>query len=147
MTENNKITAPKARITNCNLTAVLCHLNRGFTLIELLVVLAILALLLTIALPRYFHSIDASKETVLIKNLQITRDAINQYYDDTGAYPESLSDLIDKKYLRSLPIDPITQSNATWIIVVPDDQEQGKVYDIKSGAPGQTRFGQAFGSL
>jgi general secretion pathway protein G len=121
--------------------------KRGFTLIELLVVLAIIALLLTLAVPRYFQTIDTSKETVLINNLQATRSAIDKFYDDTGKYPDSLSDLVAKRYLRSLPMDPITESTTSWIIVAPDDHEKGNVFNIKSGAPGQTHLGLAFGGL
>jgi general secretion pathway protein G len=119
----------------------------GFTLIELLVVLAIIALLLTLAVPRYFQTIDASKETILAENLHATRDAIDKFYGDTGRYPESLAELVDKRYLRNLPVDPITQSTTTWVIVPPDDQFKGNVYDIKSSAPGSDRNGQTFGSL
>ena len=122
-------------------------LPRGFTLIELLVVLAIIALLLTLAVPRYFNSIDVSKEAVLIQNLDATRSAIDKFYQDTGKYPDSLSDLVNKRYLRSLPLDPITGSDATWIIVAPDNTEKGNVYNIKSGAQGQTHLGKAFSSL
>jgi general secretion pathway protein G len=119
----------------------------GFTLIELLVVLAIIALLLTLAVPRYFQTIDASKETILIKNLQTTRDAIDQFYGDTGKYPATLTELVDTKYLRSLPIDPITESTTTWILIAPDDQQKGNIYDLKSGATGETRLGQPFSNL
>ncbi|GGC83300.1 type II secretion system protein [Undibacterium terreum] len=119
----------------------------GFTLIELLVVLAIVALLLTLAVPRYFQSIEASKETVLAQNLNATRETINKFYGDTGRYPESLSELVGKKYLRELPFDPITESNTTWLILPPDDSAMGNVYDIKSGAVGLNRKGQAFADL
>ncbi|WP_092416128.1 type II secretion system protein [Collimonas sp. OK307] len=128
------------------------RLNRGvgqraFTLIELLVVLAIVALLLTLAVPRYFQSIDTSKETILQENLRATRETIDKFYGDTGRYPESLDELVERKYLRALPYDPVTGSNATWIILAPDDPEKGKVYSIKSGALGNTRHGQAFADL
>jgi general secretion pathway protein G len=120
---------------------------RGFTLIELLVVLAIVALLLTLAVPRYFQSIDASKETVLIENLRTTRETIDKFYADTGRYPDSLDELVQRKYLRALPVDPVTESTTSWILVAPDDTEKGNIYSIKSGAPGQTRDGRAFAEL
>ncbi|HEU4441117.1 MAG TPA: prepilin-type N-terminal cleavage/methylation domain-containing protein, partial [Burkholderiales bacterium] len=72
----------------------------GFTLIELLVVLAIIATLLTIAVPRYYSSLDKSKEAVLKENLYQLRDAIGKYYADRGKYPESLQALATDKYLR-----------------------------------------------
>ncbi len=117
---------------------------RGFTLIELLVVMAIIALLLSLAVPRYFHSIEISKETVLHQNLSLTRDALDKYYGDNGKYPDTLDLLVSKKYLRSLPLDPITSSNTTWIIVPPDMPDKGGVYDLKSGAPGKAMDGSEY---
>src|SRR3954471_19643050 len=108
--------------------------KRGFTLIELLVVLSIIALLLTLAMPRYFGSIDKSKEAVLRENLNQMRDAISRYYADKGKYPESLESLASDKYLRHVPLDPITESEKTWIVVQPADPQKGGVYDVKSGA-------------
>jgi general secretion pathway protein G len=125
-----------------------CPLQRpGFTLIELLVVLAIVALLLTLAVPRYFQSIDSSKETVLIENLRTTRETIDKFYADTGRYPDSLDELVEHKYLHDLPMDPIAASTTAWIIVPPDDGEKGKVYSIRSGAPGTTRGGKPYSEL
>lgn len=120
---------------------------RGFTLIELLVVMAIVALLLTLSIPRYFNSIDSGKETVLRDNLRITRETIDKFYGDTGRYPKSLDELVEKKYLRAFPVDPITDSTGTWIIVPPDDADKGNVYDIKSGAPGKNRDGLPYGDM
>jgi general secretion pathway protein G len=117
---------------------------RGFTLIELLVVLAIIATLLTIALPRYFASVDKSKEVVLKENLYVTRDAIAKYYSDRGKYPESLEALATEKYLRGLPVDPVTESSATWVIVPPQDPGKGAVYDVKSGAQGKASDGTLY---
>jgi len=111
-------------------------LSRGFTLIEILVVLAIVALLLTLALPRYFQSIDSSKEAILRENLRIVRETIDKYYGDKGRYPESLEELVEKKYFRALPVDPLTDSDASWIVIPPSDGAEGAVFDIKSGAPG-----------
>jgi general secretion pathway protein G len=117
---------------------------RGFTLIELIVVLAIVATLLTLAVPRYFNSVDRSREAVLKENLHQVRDAIGKYYADKGKYPDSLDALAAEKYLRKVPIDPITESTATWIIVPPDDPAKGAVFDIKSGAQGKALDGTAF---
>jgi general secretion pathway protein G len=116
----------------------------GFTLIELLVVMTIIALLLTIAVPRYFHSIEKSKETVLRDNLSILRDALDKYYGDNGKYPASLDDLVTQKYLRRIPPDPMTQSDTTWVTVPPVDPAQGTVYDVKSGAPGKAHDGSLY---
>lgn len=117
---------------------------RGFTLIELLVVLGIVALLLTLAVPRFFPSIDNAKETILADNLRNTRGVIDQYHADTGRYPESLEELVEKKYLRGLPVDPVTESTTTWIVVPPEDATRGGVYSIRSGAPGTGRNGKPF---
>ena len=116
----------------------------GFTLIELLVVMAIIATLLTLTLPRYFTSVQKSKETVLKENLYITRDAIGKYYADKGKYPESLDTLVSDKYLRKVPVDPITESVTTWVIVPPDDPKKGNVYDVKSGAQGKASDGTEY---
>lgn len=116
----------------------------GFTLIELLVVMAIIGTLLTIAMPRYFHSVDRSKEAVLRQNLTLTRQALDKYFGDNGKYPDSLEDLVSKKYLRSLPYDPITEDRTTWLIVAPDAAEKGAVFDIKSGAQGKALDGSEY---
>lgn len=117
----------------------------GFTLIELIVVLAVVATLLTLALPRYFSSIDRAKEAVLKENLYLVRDAIGKHYADKGKYPESLDAMVSDKYLRKLPTDPITESSSTWVILPPEDLQKGGVYDVKSGAPGTALDGSAFG--
>lgn len=116
----------------------------GFTLIELLVVLAIVATLLTIAVPRYFSSVDRSKEAVLKENLYQLRDAIGKYYADRGKYPESLDALTTDKYLRKVPLDPITESATTWVVVAPEDPQKGGVFDVKSGAQGKGTDGTEF---
>jgi len=121
--------------------------GRGFTLIELLVVMAVVALLLTLALPRYFQSIEVSKETILAENLRVTRDALDKFYSDTGRYPESLEELVEKKYLRSLPYDPIVESSEQWSITPPPNELKGNVYDLRSGAPGSARNGKPFAEL
>jgi general secretion pathway protein G len=122
------------------------RLPKGFTLIELLVVLAIVASLLTIAVPSYFASLENSKETALRQSLSVMRDAIDKYHADVGRYPDSLQDLVTKRYLRSMPSDPITGLADNWIIEGPGDSGKGNVRDVKSGAPGNGRDGTAYAS-
>ncbi|HWH46271.1 MAG TPA: prepilin-type N-terminal cleavage/methylation domain-containing protein [Burkholderiales bacterium] len=118
----------------------------GFTLIEILVVMAIIALLLTIAVPRYLHSTDRAKEAVLKQDLVQMRDAIDKYHGDRGRYPDVLEDLVTGKYLRRIPPDPITDSVETWVTVPPEDSGKGAVYDVKSGAAGTALDGTPYGA-
>jgi general secretion pathway protein G len=118
--------------------------RRGFTLVELLVVIAIVGTLLTIAVPRYFASVERSKEAVLKENLAVMRDAIQKYYADKGKYPDRLEELAAAKYLRRIPLDPITGSNSSWVTVPPTDSDKGGVYDIHSGAAGKGADGTAY---
>lgn len=118
--------------------------SKGFTLIELLVVMSIIGLLLTIAVPYYFNSVQHSREAVLREDLTLMRDALDKRYGDTGRYPDALGDLVTQRYLRSIPVDPITGSAATWQVVPPENPDDGGVYDVKSGAPGQGSNGQPY---
>jgi general secretion pathway protein G len=118
--------------------------TEGFTLIELLVVLAIISTLLTLAVPRYFSSVQRSKEVVMKENLWIMRDALDKYFSDVGRYPDQLQDLATKKYLRAVPIDPLTETSTTWRVIPPDDPEKGGVYDVKSGAEGTATGGGSY---
>lgn len=118
--------------------------NKGFTLIELMVVMAVIATLMTIAMPRYFNSLENSKETTLRQSLAVMREALDQYYGDTGRYPESIEQLVEQRYLRSLPIDPITERNDLWLTVSPPDGVAGGVADVKSGAGNQASDGSLY---
>ncbi len=120
---------------------------RGFTLIELLVVMAIIATLLTIALPRYFVSVERSKEVTLKQSLAVMRDAIDKYHADHDRYPDDLTALVQQRYIRALPVDPITSSAQTWVTVPPPDGSKGAVYDVHSGAPGASSDGTPFESM
>lgn len=113
----------------------------GFTLIELLVVMAVIATLLSIVAPRYFNSIDRSREAVLRQNLSIMRDAIDKFYSDTGKYPLSLNQLVEERYIRAVPIDPMTESSQTWIEVPPSDPEIEGMYDVRSSSDRQALDG------
>ncbi|PWF40456.1 type II secretion system protein [Massilia glaciei] len=116
----------------------------GFTLIELLVVMSIIALLLALAVPRYFHSVTRAKEAVLKENLALIRDALDKHYADTGAYPASMEVLVAKRYLRKLPEDPLTESASTWIPIAPERPGQGGMFDVQSGAPGTSLTGEEY---
>jgi len=119
----------------------------GFTLVELLVVLAIISLLLTIAIPRYFGSVEKSKEVALRENLQVLRSGLDKYYADKGEYPSALADLVTHHYFRSVPLDPVTESATTWQLVTSPNGEISGVADVRSGAKGKTREGIPFEQL
>jgi len=123
--------------------------RRGFTLIELLVVMAIIATLLSIAAPRYFDHVDRARENSLRQSLAVMRDAIDKYRADTGRYPESLETLVERRYLRAMPKDPITEDSRNWRLLPPpagaaEGGEGGGVWDVRSGAPGTARDGTPY---
>ena len=118
----------------------------GFTLIELIVVMAIIALLLSLALPRYFNHLESSREAILKQDLAVMRDAIDKYHGDRGRYPDDLDELVNARYLRALPVDPITERADTWQLIAPPGDEAGAMYDVKSGAAGTARDGSAYAS-
>lgn len=102
---------------------------RGFTLIELLVVFTLLALLLSIAVPRYLATVDHSREKVRQQNLATIRDALDKFKADQGRYPQELAELVSKQYLRALPKDPVTETQAWVPLAHPTGLEVG-VYDV-----------------
>jgi len=119
---------------------------RGFTLIELVVVLAIVALLISIAAPRYFTHVQRAKEATLRQDLSVMRDAIDKFYADKRRYPEALNELVSARYIRTIPPDPITESATTWTVLMPplDSVAEGSVYDVRSGAPGAGADGKLY---
>ena len=121
-----------------------CKKNDGFTLVELLVVLSILALLLTLAVPKYFTSIEKAKDATLKQDLNTLRESLDKYYADNGQYPKTLDDLVEHKYIRKLPIDPITEKNNTWIFTPPEPPLEGDIYDIHSGSKGVAKDGTRY---
>jgi general secretion pathway protein G len=118
--------------------------RKGFTLVELLVVLAILMLLLKVAVPRYFNGVDRAKEAALKQDLAVTREALDKFYGDQERYPRTLDELVERKYIRKVPVDPITESRDTWVIVPPSGDEPGNVSDLHSGAPGKSTGGTPY---
>lgn len=101
----------------------------GFTLIELLVVFTLLALLLSIAAPRYLATVDNSREKVRQQNLATLRDALDKFKADQGRYPSELAELVARQYVRALPLDPVTGTQAWVSLQHPTGAEQG-VYDV-----------------
>ncbi|WP_144109487.1 type II secretion system protein [Paraburkholderia sp. BCC1886] len=118
---------------------------RAFTLIELLVVLAIIATLLTVVVPRYFGQVDKARETVLHENLSVLRDSIDRFRADQGRYPQTLDELVERHYLREVPMDTITQSRSTWKTAPAPDGKPG-VYDVHSGGQGKAKDGTDYSS-
>lgn len=116
----------------------------GFTVIELLVVLAAIALLLSVATPRYLQYLDTAREVALKEDLHQLRDAIDKFYSDQARYPAALNDLVSKRYLRAVPEDPITQRVDSWVIISPASSLPGAVFDVRSGAKGQARDGSRY---
>ncbi len=105
----------------------------GYTLIELMIVLTIIGILVSIAQPNLQKTVIRAKETSLKRSLFVMRDVIDQHYADHGRYPDSLEDLIQKKYIRAVPQDPFTRSGDTWVILPPEGEE-GAVFDVHSGS-------------
>jgi general secretion pathway protein G len=105
--------------------------GRGFTLIELSVVLAVIALLLLLVSPRYFGALDRSKDKVQAHNLLQVRAAIDQYHADRGRYPDSLEELVRERYLRALPVNPVSEA-VDWVLLPPPPGEVGAVFDLRA---------------
>lgn len=142
------------------------RLGRGFTLIELLVVLAALGILLSLAAPRYIEHVDRAREAVLKQNLAAMRDAIDKFHADRARYPASLAELVQERYLRTLPLDPITDREDTWQVLArpragveqggasrsevtsnsvdTTSASKGVVFDVRSGALGMARDGSRY---
>jgi general secretion pathway protein G len=123
---------------------------RGFTLIELLVVMAALGLLLAVVAPQYVQHVDRARETALRQNLASLRDVIDKYHADHARYPVTLNELVAGHYLRSLPVDPLTERSDTWVLVAPNGQvgvaAGTPIFDVRSGAPGRAKDGSLYAS-
>jgi len=104
--------------------------HRGFTLIELVVVMALIGLLVSIAAPRYFGIVDNGRVNIQRQNLSVLRDGIDKFAGDLGRYPDTLDELVAKRYLREIPIDPVSGSRE-WAVVAPADGTSGAVFDVQ----------------
>jgi general secretion pathway protein G len=111
----------------------------GFTFVELMIVMAIIAILISIAIPIYQRTITRAKESVLKNNLFTMRTVIDEFTYDKQKAPQTLEDLVSDGYLREVPMDPMTGSKDTWKIIQEDatntvNQQQPGIYDVRSGS-------------
>lgn len=115
--------------------------GRGFTLVELLVVLLLVALLASLAAPVVGRSIEQAKESVLRENLYALRKALDDYYADKGVYPQTLVDLVENRYLRAIPMDPLLVSSEQWVL---ERGGEGEIVDLKSASTALARDGTRY---
>jgi general secretion pathway protein G len=123
--------------------------DSGFTLVELMIVMAIIGILAVIAVPSYMAAIKHANEAVLRTDLQVLRGAIDSYTMDKQKAPQSLDDLIQDGYLKTIPVDPMTHSNSTWVTDSSDalhslDQTDPGVDDVHSGSTESGSDGQPY---
>ena len=123
--------------------------DSGFTLIELMIVMAIIAILVSIAVPIYNRAIIRAKESVLKNNLFTMRNMIDEYTYDKQKAPQTLQDLVSEGYLRQVPVDPMTGTADTWKTIMEDsadavNQTEPGIYDVKSGADGMSSEGTPY---
>lgn len=118
----------------------------GFTLVELLLVLLLVALLASIVAPTVTSGLQRSRESTLKHDLRVMRQAIDDYYSDHGRYPAALQELVDARYIRRVPIDPLTNTVDSWVLTQADqDGEQVTgINDLHSGAEGQSIDGTSY---
>jgi general secretion pathway protein G len=110
-----------------------------------MVVLTIIGLLLSIVVPSYMGRAHRAEEAVLQQNLALMRDALDKHFADAGKYPRTLDELVTKRYLRSIPKDPLTQA-PSWSVVPPTDPQKGGVFDVHSTAKGTGSNGTPYAS-
>jgi len=123
--------------------------DRGFTLIELMVVMSLIVVLASVGLTVYANSVTRAKEAVLKEDLFRMRDAIDQYFADKNRYPISLEELVSEKYLRAIPVDPMTNSADTWQTILAEPEPGNTtttsgIYDVRSGAEGTALDGSSY---
>ncbi len=109
--------------------------------------ITIIIILAAIALPQYQKTIMHARESVLRDDLFKMRSLLDQYAADKGKLPQSLDDLISERYMRELPVDPIT-GEKDWTVITGEDPnstsaEQG-VIDVHSASPDTSSEGTPY---
>lgn len=146
----SEVQSPKSKGLLRLLTSDIGHRTldeRGFTFVEIMIVLVVIGILVTLAQPSFSTSVQRAREAALQENLFILRDVIDQYFADHGEYPPSLEELVEQRYLRKIPKDPITASDTTWLLVYAtneDGVEEG-IFDVKSGSESTAFDGTPYG--
>jgi general secretion pathway protein G len=112
-------------------------------LVELLLVLFLVALLASLVAPVATKSVDQAKESALKQDLQVLRKAIDDYYANTGKYPQNLSELVEKRYIRRVPVDPLTERETSWV-ENRAEESGGGIRDVHSGAEGNASDGKPY---
>ena len=122
---------------------------RGFTLIELMIVMAVIAILISIAVPIYNKTITRAKESVLRNNLFTMRTVIDEYTYDKQKAPQTLQDMVSEGYLRAIPTDPMTGTSDSWKVIIEDtlnavNQTEPGIFDVRSGSDKTSLEGTAY---
>ena len=123
----------------------------GFTLIELMIVMAIIGILITMAIPSFVGAVRHAREAALKEDLQTMRTAIDTYTMDKQKGPQSLDDLVQDGYIRTIPEDPITRSKDTWVTDSSEsmyslDETEPGITDVHSGSTETGTDGQPYSS-
>ena len=126
-------TGPNTKTGNKMTHMTLSHKKKGFTLIEMIIVFVLIGILVGLGIPHYKYSTWRAKEAILKEDLFNLRMLINQYYTDKGRYPGYLQTLVDEEYLRTIPIDPMTDSSETWIEVQQTPTEEDLIQGFEIG--------------
>lgn len=143
------VTTAQSRSRSLQMEAASSTPEQGFTLIELMIVMAIMALLAAIAIPSYVNNVRRAKEAVLKEDLHTMREAIDSYTVDKQKAPQSLDDLVQAGYLKTMPVDPFTDRSDTWVAAQDDtlssiDQTDSGIDDVHSGAEQTGSNGAAY---
>lgn len=115
----------------------------GFTFIEAAMTISIIAILCMIAYPAATNYVKKTRDAALKKDLFVLRESVDKFYAAYSRYPKSLDELVERSFIRAIPIDPVTNSYQTWKLIPSKDGERD-VFNVKSGAEGSDGEGVAY---